>query len=277
MAHLPLHEDDQDLLEVLRNATNEQLGPLVEIITKDKDGDSRWTEKLTTVEAYKAHYPLGNHRAYADEIAAEIQRFGSYDFMNLFRDGKGVTYKEIVCDVSDKFSVKYDKEWGVEAIEDVLLLKILSEAYEKMTPEEREELLAGLGEDTSKGVPAQLPIAALMVLIRATGFAGYRIAVIIANAIAKAILGRGLPLAGNALLTRILGIAAGPIGWVATGIWTAIDVMGPAYRITIPAVLQVAMLRKVQGVILCPKCGQEHTKKSAPKFCTACGARISQG
>ena len=36
------------------------------------------------------------------------------------------------------------------------------------------------------------------------------------------------------------------IGWIITGIWTAIDIAGPAYRITIPAVLQVAMLRKNQ-------------------------------
>ena len=28
-----------------------------------------------------------------------------------------------------------------------------------------------------------------------------------------------------------------------TGIWTAIDIAGPAYRVTIPCVLQLAMLR----------------------------------
>ncbi len=57
---------------------------------------------------------------------------------------------------------------------------------------------------------------------------------IIANAILKAILGRGLTIAGNAALTRTMAVLTGPIGWVITGLWTAIDIAGPAYRVTIP-------------------------------------------
>jgi uncharacterized protein YaaW (UPF0174 family) len=34
------------------------------------------------------------------------------------------------------------------------------------------------------------------------------------------------------------------IGWVITGLWTAIDIAGAAYRITIPAVIHVAALRQ---------------------------------
>ena len=30
---------------------------------------------------------------------------------------------------------------------------------------------------------------------------------------------------------------------VLTGLWTAIDIAGPAYRVTIPCVIQIAFLR----------------------------------
>ena len=73
----------------------------------------------------------------------------------------------------------------------------------------------------------------------------YKIALIVANAIAKAILGRGLSLAANAGIARTIGIFAGPIGWLITGLWVAVDIAGPAYRVTIPTVIQVAFLRQV--------------------------------
>jgi len=73
----------------------------------------------------------------------------------------------------------------------------------------------------------------------------YKIAVIVANTIANIILGRGLSLAANATLTRTISIFAGPIGWLITGALTAVDIAGPAYRVTIPAVIQVAFLRQV--------------------------------
>ena len=64
------------------------------------------------------------------------------------------------------------------------------------------------------------------------------------NAVLKALIGRGLSLAGNAALTRTMAILTGPIGWVITGLWTAIDIAGAEYRVTIPAVIQVAALRQ---------------------------------
>lgn len=42
-----------------------------------------------------------------------------------------------------------------------------------------------------------------------------------------------------------MSILTGPIGWAITAIWTAIDIAGAAYRVTIPAVIQVAYLRKL--------------------------------
>ena len=59
----------------------------------------------------------------------------------------------------------------------------------------------------------------------------------------KALIGRGLSFAANGTLMRTMSILAGPVGWAITGIWTAIDIGSTAYRVTIPAVIQVAFLR----------------------------------
>ena len=127
------------------------------------------------------------------------------------------------------------------------MTKILEQAIKDMSPEERaklEQIFRDAGADRvdlSAGFPLGLIMA--QVGIRAAGFVAYQVAVIVANAVAKAVLGRGLSLAANAALTRIIGMFAGPIGWVITGIWTAIDIAGPAYRVTIPCVCHVAYLR----------------------------------
>ncbi|MFT4102807.1 MAG: 50S ribosome-binding GTPase [Burkholderiaceae bacterium] len=49
--------------------------------------------------------------------------------------------------------------------------------------------------------------------------------------------------AANAAITRGVGTLLGPIGWFATGAWLAIELAGPAFRKTVPAVLYTAMLR----------------------------------
>jgi uncharacterized protein YaaW (UPF0174 family) len=42
---------------------------------------------------------------------------------------------------------------------------------------------------------------------------------------------------------RLVTILTGPIGWALGGVWAAIDIAGPAYSVTVPGVLLVAMIR----------------------------------
>lgn len=71
------------------------------------------------------------------------------------------------------------------------------------------------------------------------------LAVIVVNAVARLILGRGLSLVANAMVTRVLGIVTGPIGMTLTALWLAADLAGPAYRVTIPAVIYLAAMREI--------------------------------
>jgi uncharacterized protein YaaW (UPF0174 family) len=178
-------------------------------------------------------------------VAAEVQGFGGNTFATMFRGGKGVLYKEVLTDACDKMNVNYNSNSTVEMIEMNLLMKILTDSMEKMSPRELQEMTEELGVKTSS-YTKEAVVAALQGSVLLSGFTAYKIAVIVANAVAKAMLGRGLTLAANAGLTRTIGVFAGPIGWVLTAIWTAYDIAGAAYRVTIPSVVQIVFLRAKQ-------------------------------
>jgi len=227
-------------LEFLHKCNNEELDPLVKYITKAD------TNALDITDVYKKYYP--NHVHYVDEIIRELQLFGGNTIANILRNNEGVAYKEIVQDVCKKLKVKIEEKDSVEEMEEKLLLKVFDDTIKKMSDSEKktfEEVLqqAGVGKvDLSSGIPIGLILA--QAGIRFSGFLAYEISVIVANAVARTVLGEGLSLAANATLTRSIAIFAGPIGWVITGLWTFIDIAGPAYRVTVPCVIHIAYLRQ---------------------------------
>lgn len=229
-------------LEFLSKCTDEDLNDLVYCLTHDKDGSKRLTEELTLSDAYKKHYPY--HSLYWEEIAAEIQCFGGNTFANMFRGGKGVLYKEVLCDVCDKMKVNYNKNSPVGRIESGLISKVLEDSLEKMSPDEIRRLATELGIKNTQNITKQVLLGSFQTIFRAGGFKSYQLTVIVVNAVLKALIGRGLSFAGNAAATRAFAVLSGPIGWVITGLWTAFDIAGAAYRVTIPAVIQIAALRQ---------------------------------
>lgn len=235
------YREDIDL-EFLEKMASPDLNDLVECLTKDKDGDARLTEELTSGDVYKKHYP--NHSKYWREIAAEIQCFGANSLLTMLRGGKGIQYREILTDVCDKTGAKYDAKDKTSEIEEKLLLKLLKDALAKMSDIDRAEFAKIVGISNLKTfTPAGLT-AALQIAFKAGGFQSYQLALIVANAVSRAILGRGLGLAANATLMRTASLLAGPLGWALTGAWTVGDIAGPAYRVTMPSVIQVAVLRR---------------------------------
>jgi uncharacterized protein YaaW (UPF0174 family) len=235
------YRNDADL-EFLKKISSKDLDDLVYCLTHDKDGGPRLTEELTMSDVYKKHNP--EHEKYWELIAAEIQCFGANTLVTLFRGGKGVLYKEVLMDVCDKMNVNYNKESTAEKIENNLLMKILTDALEKMSPKELKDLAEAVGIENIGVLNAETFVGIFQAIFRSGGFKSYQLTLIVVNSILKALIGRGLSFAGNAALTRTMAILTGPIGWVITGVWTAIDIASPAYRVTIPAVIQVAALRQ---------------------------------
>ncbi|HFW4220847.1 TPA: DUF3944 domain-containing protein, partial [Salmonella enterica subsp. enterica serovar Anatum] len=238
---------DSDL-QFLKDCNDKQLEDLVYLLTHDKDGETRWTEELTMTERYKSHYPI--HSKYWEEIAAEIQCFGANTFATMFRGGKGVLYKEVLCDVCDKIKVNYNKDSKVETIENNLLMKIMTDALDSMSQEQIRELGADLGIKNTSGLTSQTLTAGFQAIFKAGGFKSYQLTTMIVNQVMKALIGRGLSFAANGTLMKTMSVLAGPVGWAITGIWAAVDIGSTAYRVTIPAVIQVAFLRSQQAAVL---------------------------
>lgn len=229
---------DKDL-ELLRYSDNEMLEVLVKYLTTDKDGSTRYTESLTGEKAFQA---VGKDYKQAWQlIGAELQHFGGDTFVNLFR-GNGVMYKEILTDVCKKLSVKTDFSAEVVDIEQALLAKLFSDSWEKMSEEERKKIRSELKIDGNLASSAAL--TSIIAAIRMGGFMSYQVAMIVANAVARAVLGRGLTLAANAGLARMIGVFAGPIGIAITALLTIPAISGPAFRVTLPAVVQIAAMRQ---------------------------------
>ena len=237
------YRKDPDL-EFLGNVPSADLDALVRILTEDEDGDERLTEELTEHDRYKESSP--DHHAYWDLIAAEIQCFGANTLMTMLRGGEGVLYREVLTDVCDKMKVNYNSGSNVETIELHLLMKVLTDSMKEMSPEELEAVCDDLDLSPMRYTPEAVTIA-LQMAIRLGGFLPYKIALIVANAVARALIGRGLSLVANAALTRLMAAFAGPIGWTLSAAWLLVDIAGPAYRITVPAVIMVAYLRAESG------------------------------
>lgn len=237
------NEADTELRDLLSRATNEELDPLLEcILGKDRKG--RISSALDMNPLYK-EYPKEPTR-YWKAIGEEIQCYGGNAIANASR-GYGVPYHEILVDVAKKLKVNFNKNSPSERIELALFSKVLEDAWEKLSREEREKVVRDLGDprlNASLSGPAA--VMAIQAIMRAGGFATYQIAVIVVNAIWRVLFGHGLKFAVNAGLTRWIGVFLGPIGWIVTGGWLAIDLLGPAYRVTIPAVFQIALIRQSQ-------------------------------
>lgn len=238
------YREDPDL-KFLGEIESKDLDVLVQYLTKDKDGDSRWTEQLTKTKEYKTYAP--NHRIYWKLIAAELQKFGGNTIANFFRgnmkDGEGVLYREILKDVCERMDAAYKNSASIEENEKSLLLKVFEKTVQKMSEEELREIAKEMDLKVVQYTPEAM-VVALQGAVSVSSVVAYKLAWNIANAVAKVILGSGLAFATRATVQRVLGFFAGPVGWLLTGIWTAVDIAGPAYRITVPAVIQIAYLRQ---------------------------------
>lgn len=256
---------DKDLNPVLEIADNDDLELLVEYLKE------KLSESLTSNEAYEAHYP--KHTEYADLIGKEIREMGGNSFVNIMaRRGEGPTYHEIVCDVASKLKAPYNADKSIEDIENSILETILTTAIDHMTDDKKRELLKEMG--TNRGINAGgVSTAVFIGIFRAGGFYSYQLTLIIANQIARAMLGHGLKLATNAALVRWASVLTGPVGWAITGLWTAVDIAGPAYKVTIPCVIHIAMLRKKLNSLTCSKC-TAILPDTTMKFCPECGEAI---
>jgi uncharacterized protein YaaW (UPF0174 family) len=267
LSKMDFEEGMYSSINFLKKCTNEELEPLVKILTDSINSD------LCSDACYKKYSP--DHKKYVNEIIDDYERFGGNTFANMWR-GYGVGYKEILIDVCKQMKANIPKNASLDTMERALILKLTEEAIEKMTAEEREEFAKGIDPKATNFSKNAVTILA-QIVIRQAGFKAYQLLTKIIYTIGTEILGKTVPWIVYQTSTKWLGAFAGPLGLILTASWTIIDVAGPAYRVTIPATIYIASLRQAKLFEVthnkCPKC--ETLNEQGAKFCQECGASIS--
>lgn len=234
------YRKDSDL-EFLQHLEDKDLNDLARCLVYDRDGKKRYAEHLSDKSTYKSNYP--KHTQYWEDIAEEIQRYGANGIVTLFRGGKGVSYKEVLEDVCDHLKVNYKSTQSTVSIEDTLLLQLLDTSISKMSAEEIDELAKELGVEQISDLSTSTLIRYFNQVFLKGGAGSYQLTLLVASLV----LGQGLTIAGKTILSRSVAASlAGPIGIALASVWTLIDIAGPAYRVTVPAVIHIALLRKKQ-------------------------------
>lgn len=228
-------------------------------------------------------------------ISHEIRRFGGNTLTNAYRDvrslvplgglldkilpetSNSVNYIEIVQDVASHLKAPFNKDSEIESIEDSILRKLLSDSIEKMTDEERRSFLDSIGA-TDKSVLRPTAVMVMQAIGKAGGFKTFKIAVIVANAVYRAIFGKGLPFVAGPILAKTISAFLGPIGWLVSGVWTVADMASPAYRVTTPCVVHIALMRQKlitkENSKTCAECSTPND--ASAKFCSECGKPLTE-
>jgi uncharacterized protein YaaW (UPF0174 family) len=278
------------LVHLFQVADDEDLSILADYVTDS--GKGRLTLDADVCKSLNLARQLNNFSAKdRDALSREILAFGGNTLTNALRSirskvaygglldkvlpnaNRQVGYIELVRDVASKMDVKLPKDVSLIDAETMLLQNVMQRAFERMTPAERDEVLADLGANASGiGVGTS---ATFLTAAKLGGFRTYQIATIVANGIAKAVLGRGLSFKTVGLLMKSIRIATGPIGWAVTGLWTIADLAAPAYRVTIPAAIQIAYIRqKLLFTLSHRECECGTAVPVEAKFCPSCGTAM---
>lgn len=229
-------------LAFLQYCSNTELQELCDLLTHDEKGNIRLSENLTDKDVYIHNYPH-NCKAMWQDIALELQLFGGNTFLNIFRRGRGPAYETIVYDVCREMEVEgIGTHDSAEEMERALLDKVTRMMLDELTPEQLKQVMKEL--KIEKHVYTKQAIMAALLLTRKINMRLYYYVVsYILRMTTNMLIGRGVLTAGIGVLSRSLGVLMGPVGWALLSGWTAWDIAGPAYRVTVPAVLQIAFLR----------------------------------
>lgn len=226
--------------KLLMQSTTEDLEPLVGFILK-----ASISEGLSKKERYQKHQP--HHEMYPVEILNEIRLFGGNTFANAFRS-VGPSYLDVVRDAAKKVGVKKVKNLSLIELEQQMIETLLRKALKRVSGEDKEELEQALYEAglQAKDLRSLLSGGSLAAALTAPLYRSFMLegSKLIANAVSKQMLQHGIRIVGSSTASRALGFLAGPVGWIVTGIWTATDIAGPGYRVTVPCSLHIAMLRQ---------------------------------
>ncbi|HDD9577608.1 TPA: acidic protein MsyB [Escherichia coli] len=225
--------NDSDL-DFLQHCSEEQLANFARLLTHNEKGKTRLSSVLMRNELFKSMegHPE-QHRRNWQLIAGELQHFVGDSIANKLR-GHGKLYRAILLDVSKRLKLKADKEMSTFEIEQQLLEQFLRNIWKNMDEEHKQEFLHAVDARVNE-LEELLPLLMKDKLLAkgVSHLLSSQLTRILRTHAAMSVLGHGL-LRGAGL--------GGPVGAALNGVKA---VSGSAYRVTIPAVLQIACLRRM--------------------------------
>lgn len=249
------YRHDRDL-EFMDRAKHEDLQNLVSVLTHDpQDGETRWTEELSSKLKGCDDY----HFRWQD-IAGELQCFGGDTIANMLRGGKGVEYRELLCDVCGVCHVMYDKKaLNIEDIENQLMSSTLGKMWEKWNASSRSYIMAISsffaphgqlnGNIITNAICSPTLPKVFSAGLSSNSLFPFMMAQLTAGFATASAAGRGATaaLSGMSIFALLAPRLAGlfiPATTLFSLLTAALSLSGPAYRVTLPACLAVAELRK---------------------------------
>jgi len=208
---------DLPLIDLLSKASSDDLNVLADLITDNEKGRVALDSKVKIT--IRNHRAKGSLQSISDVLEAEIRAFGSNSIVNMFRSSS-VSYLELATDVAKKLDGKPTASHDVFAIEEIVMRQALSKYAGVKSYSDYAALVGQVAQVVKLLVSAASGIGG----IAATGGAA---------ALASAIGG------------RLVTLAAPPLAVAATGV-TIFQAVSPAFRITVPAVLQIAKIRQMR-------------------------------
>lgn len=226
---------DPDLSPVLEAASQEELDLLVRFLASHR------TSLLMRDPDVRAYYP--DHTRYIPKIVQEIQLFGGHTLKDrALGEHPGLPYARIVADAQRKLELGLDGA-SLEAQEDAVVAFVIDPAFDELPAERQTSLREAFarGDFFREGLARPGLFHQLLERedpehMRLNTSRAARTARKAAVRWVKAQLkGRAL----RWVMRLVLRGAAGPVG-AALVLW---DLLGPAYRVTIPVVCYVSYLR----------------------------------
>ncbi|HDL7056887.1 TPA: hypothetical protein PXM42_001544 [Yersinia enterocolitica] len=224
-------QGDEALVQLLLNADKGDIDLLIDYITNTgKFGFSMSDSVKAVLLDAKLHDVPDDETMRL--LVRELQHFGGNTFVNLFRRN-GVNYSEIVDDVASHLKMKVPTSTTVEEKEALIIDCVFTSSWKKMSDDERGQILRDMGISPSVSMDKlsrmDMPV--------------WQRAALVANGLAQTTAGKALPLIAGLGIGRVLGVLTGPVGLAITGLYTAYDISNPAFRVTLPCVVQIAWIR----------------------------------
>lgn len=229
---------------IFRNLPTAQLPQLAKTLTFDPLTGNTPTRLLSTLSEQEQSLWLDTHRVDLEDYFS----FVGSSFL-AYVTGNGKSYRQIVMDMADKLSASYHLYDETTEIEQSVVCKMWNDTVARMTPEQRQELLAQaevLATKYGVGFGKEIAGFATLTVAQMSGFGVYLLGSTLLGAINGA-LGLGLGFGVFTGLSSLISTVIGPAGWAALGLFTILKLGQPNYKKLLPAIIIIATARAAQS------------------------------